>query len=197
MSAKIDFSDFSALVPDKTVATVHLRVRHHVNGVDSILKPTKDGDAHGLDVEYTVLDGQYAGSKFLQFHLVQGTKEGQQSMARTNCAYFKGVIDSAKFLDPRDMSEATRAARTAHWRDLDGLKFLAEISIEPGKEGFPDKNVIRRAITKDMPAWGGRPPIEQGPPNGAGAPVQPSAPSPSRSSSEPPAPPISKPSWAQ
>jgi hypothetical protein len=156
----IDYSDYTGLIPDKTVAAVQTKLRFG-DGTDGVLKKTKNGDAEGLDLELTVLDGEHAKSKLFWFALVVGTTDGQKSMAEKNLATLKRVIDSAKFLDPNDRSSAARKTRNLEWRDFDGLRFLAEIGIEEGRDGYPDKNVLAKVITRDMPAWGGRPPIEQ------------------------------------
>jgi hypothetical protein len=187
MSA-FDFTDSLGLIPTGTVAAALMRTRSCETGVDSVLKPTRAGDAHGLDVEYTLLEGPHAKQKLFAFIMVLGSTDGQKSMADKNKAFLKGVLDSAYFLDPRDVSPEARKKRTVHWRDFDGLKFVAEIGVEQGRDGYPDKNVILRAVTRDMPAWGGRAPIEQGPrPNGG----EPSAAQPA-----PQAAPVARPSWA-
>ena len=70
---------------------------------------------------------------------------------------------SARYLDPSDLSPDTLAKYKTEWRDFHNLRALVEIEIEKGKDGYDDKNVVVRAITRDMPAWGNRPPIK---PNG-------------------------------
>ena len=134
------------------------------DGTDNVLKKTKAGDGEGLDTEITVLEGQHAKGKFLSFILVKGESEGQKSMADRNLARLKQVIDSGLYLDPYDKSSEARAKRSFNWRDFDGFKFLAEIGIEESRNGFPEKNIISKVITKDHPLWGGRPPIDQSAP---------------------------------
>jgi hypothetical protein len=144
-----------------------------------------------LDLELTLLDTQYAKSKLFWFALVEGTTDGQKSMAEHNLATLKKIIDSAKYLDPNDRSQEARQKRTVNWRDFDGLRFLAEIGIEEGKNGFPDKNVIAKVITRDSVDWKGRPPIDQVAPD-YGSP----APSTVPQAAPQTAPPIAKPAWA-
>jgi hypothetical protein len=189
----LDFSDYSGLIPPGTVAVLQARVRFG-DGTDGVLKRTKNGDAEGLDFELTLLDTQYAKSKLFWFALVVGETDGQKSMADKNHATLKRIIDSAKYLDPNDKSPEARKQRTVNWRDFDGPRFLAEIGIEPGRDGYPDKNVVAKVITRDMPAWGGRPPIDQ-------VAVAPDL-SPAPASATPQGraqqatPPIAKPAWA-
>jgi hypothetical protein len=106
-------------------------------------------------------------------------------------------VGKTKYLDPNDKTEATCNARKLEWRDFDGLRFLAEIGVEPGKDGYPDKNILVRAITKDRPEWGGHAPIDQGPsggpaPSSGAAATAPAAGAPAATPA-----PITKPAWAQ
>jgi hypothetical protein len=190
---KHDFSDYTSLVPAKTVAILQTKIRYG-DGEDNVLKRSKAGDSEGLDTEFTLLDGPHARSKFFAFMLVKGETEGQKSMAKSNRERLKLIQDSALYLDPSDKSPEARAKRSFAWRDFDGLRFLAEIGIEEGKDGFPDKNVITRVITKDHPLWGGRPPIDQAAPDLGGAPA---SPTPKPPVTPPPtSAPIVKPAWA-
>ena len=150
-----------------------------------------------LDLEFTVLGGLHAKRKFFTNMVVIGSTDGQKKAADRSFATLKGIIDSANYLDPNDKTEATCNARKLEWRDFDGLRFLAEIGVEPGKDGYPDKNILVRAITKDRPEWGGRAPIDQGPsggqaPSGGAAATAPTAGAPTATPA-----PITKPGWAQ
>jgi hypothetical protein len=193
-----DFSDYTGLIPVGTIALVQAHVRAG-DGTDGILKKTKAGDAEGLDFEFTILEGPFAKQKLFWFALVNGETDGQKSMAERVLAKLKGLIDSGFFLDPNDRSPEARKKRSLNWRDFDGIRALVEIGIEEGKGGYPDKNVIVRAITRDMTAWGQRPPIDQVAvvyPGGNGsAPSNPaaSAASPSAGANVTP---IARPNWA-
>jgi hypothetical protein len=139
-----------------------MRIRFHDDGIDGVLKQTKDGTGHVLDTEYTVLEGQYAKRKFFGYPLVQGETDGQKLMVEKTMGLLRSIIDSAKFLDPSDQSSEANAKRQMELRDFDGIRFLGEIGIEKSKDlAYSDKNIRLRAITKDRPLWGGRPPIEQ------------------------------------
>ncbi len=192
--AATDFSDASDLIPAGTLAILLMRVRFG-DGPDGVLKKTKAGDAEGLDVEFTVLEGPYAKRKLWAFLLRKGTTDGQNQMVGTVKTFLKRVIDSGKHLDPADMSPEAHAARTMEDRDFDGFKFLAEIGIEAGTGGYPDKNTVVRAITKDRPEWGGRPPLDQSTPSmfPGGKPAA-NAPAAGQAATTPA--PLKKPGWA-
>jgi hypothetical protein len=170
---------------------MQLRVRYG-DGTDNVLKKTKAGDAQALDLEITILEGPHAKSKIFWFALVEGTTDGQKSMIDRNLALLKKIIDSGKYIDPNDRSPEAHRARTMQWRDFDGFRFLGEVGIEPGKDGFADKNVIAKAITRDQPAWNGRPPLEQIASGAGRVPSSTAAPQAAPQA----APPIARPAWA-
>jgi hypothetical protein len=184
-----DFSDYAGgdPIPPGTIATLQTNVRYG-DGTDGVLRRTKGGDAEGLDLSFTVIEGPFAKRKFFAFMLVKGETEGQKSMAETNLSRLKQIIDSAKYLDPSDKSPEARAKRSLNWRDFDGVRFLAEIGIEAGRDGYLDKNIITKVITRDMSLWGGRPPIDQGASDFGAAAPQGGAKAPTAA--------VQKPSWA-
>jgi|HubBroStandDraft_6_1064221.scaffolds.fasta_scaffold725060_2 hypothetical protein len=190
----IDLNDASTCIPAGTVAVVQLKLRPpgEMAAADGITKRTKNGDAEGLDTEITVIEGPYAKRKFFAFMMVAGSTDGQKSMADATKVKLKAIVDSARFFEPGDMSEATKAKRRIEWRDLDGIRFLCEIGVEPARAGFDERNSIAKVITRDMPQWGGRSPIEQIPPDPA-TPNRGGTPS---AAPLAPAPPV-KPAWAQ
>jgi hypothetical protein len=165
----VDYSDYTGLIPAGTVAVVQMKLRFHDDGTDGVLKLTKAGDAEGLDVEYIVVDWPFAKQKMFAYIMLIGESEGQKQMIEKNQGFLKDVIDSAKFLDPDDRSPEARQKRDLEYRDFDNLRFLALIGVEESKSGYPDKNVVMRAIPKTSPKWGGRSPIEQIPATRTGA----------------------------
>jgi hypothetical protein len=196
----IDFSNYSGdLIRAGTIVTVQMRVVFG-DATDGALTFTKDRSAEMLKAEFTVLEGEYAKrkSKIFANWIVTGTTDGQKSIAERYNGMLKRIIASAKHLDLSDRSPETLAKYQMNWRDFDGLRFLAEVGVEPGKDGYEDKNVIARVITKDSPAWGGRPPIDQIAPDWQTAPTgSTQAPQASASSATAPAAaPIPKPKWA-
>jgi hypothetical protein len=192
---KHDFSDYHGEAIPKIIAQLQMKLRYG-DGEDNVLRKTKDGSGEGLDVELTLLDTEHARRKFFAFMLVVGETEGQKSMAKSNRERLKQIIDSGLYLDPYDKSPETRARRSFAWRDFDGFRFLAEIGVEESKNGFPEKNVINKVITKDNPLWGGRPPINQAAPGYGAAPTPPAPSAPAPSAPAPTAAPIVKPGWA-
>ena len=128
-----------------------------------------------LDLEITVVEGQYARRKFWVNLVLAGTTPGQEEVANSN----RGILQAdPRFrmlnLDPNDKSP--RSARDPQSRDLkdfDGLNCIIKVGVEKGKpkndgsgENWPDKNIIAAIITPDRREWH---PVEQSPPfNGGG-----------------------------
>jgi hypothetical protein len=195
MNMAIDFSGYSGdLIRAGTVVAVQMHIQYG-DATDGVLTFTKDRSAEMLKAEFTVLEGEFARRKIFTNWIVIGSTDGQKSIAERYLATLKRIIASAFFLDPNDRSPETLAKYKKEWRDFDGLKCLVEIGVEPGRDGYEDKNTIGRIIRRDTPAWGGRLPFEQDPSLGgtsSGSTRGAQATSPAT----PAATPIQKPAWA-
>jgi len=52
------------------------------------------------------------------------------------------------------MSDAAKAARRLnHYGELNGLRFLGRIGVQPAQNGFKAKNVLELVITPDRTDW--------------------------------------------
>jgi hypothetical protein len=174
------------LVPAGTIAVVEIKIRPGDAGEDGILKRTKSGDAEGLDLELSLISGKFAKRKFWVFLLFSGTTDGQKQMADRNHGLIKGILESARGIRPADVSETAKKARQiAGLHELNGMRFLAKVGIEPERNGYRAKNILDRVIRPDDKDWQ---PVEQNP--------SPSPVSPSGAAKEPDLL-IQKPEWAK
>jgi hypothetical protein len=66
-------------------------------------------------------------------------------------ARIRAILESAKNINPKDMSEAAMAARKINsFDELDGLEMLVKIGIDSDRSGvYPDKNRVMSIITPD------------------------------------------------
>jgi hypothetical protein len=189
------------LIPHGTVATVVMHIRPGGAGEDGLLKRSKNGDCEMLDIEYAVVDGEFARRKFWENQIVEGTTPGQKDMASACRGTRKAILQSARGIKEGDQSPQARAAYMADLKDFDGLMFMAKIGIEKGGpkkdgsgENFPDKNILAAVITPGKAEWH---PITQAPPlNGSGGNsgnvATPGSPAPASGN-----PPITPPDWAR
>jgi len=178
------------VIPAGEIVPVSLHLRYGGAGEDGVLKRSKDGGCEMLDMELTVIDGQYKGRKFWEYMVVDGTTSGHAQAADITRGILKAIIDSAKGLMPDDISAEGRAARTVSLKDFDGMCFMVKIGVEKGEPkndgsggNYADKNCIGLVITKDKQGWR---PVEQAPPFDGGTSGGPTTPST----------PVTRPSWA-
>src|SRR5262245_16711055 len=183
------------LIPHGTIATVSLHIRAGNVGEDGMLKRSQKGDCEMLDIELSIIDGQYKGRKFWTNWVLDGITPGHARAADINRGLLKAILDSALGLKPDDTSPQARAARTVSLKQFEGMSFIGRIGIERGKpkndgsgENWPDKNILAAVITPDMKEWH---PVEQPPPFDGGNSGGATAAAPSGA-----APPIARPAWA-
>ena len=160
----MDFNDAKPqkifdVIPSGTVATLHLTVRPGQAGEGGWLTRSKDGNSEALDCEFVVVDGQYAKRKFWARLLVDGTTNGHAQAGEITRARIRAILEIGRSIKPDDTSEAARQARQiAGWADLDGLRFIGRIGVEPARDGYAAKNVLLDAVTPERRDW---PAVEQ------------------------------------
>jgi len=100
-----------------------------------------------LDAEFIILEGQYAKRKVWSLIGLQSSKGPEwTNMGRH---FIKSMLNSAKGISPKDISESAAEARTINsFSAIDGTEFVARIDITSDKNGS-QKNEIRTAITGD------------------------------------------------
>lgn len=142
------------LIADGTVAVVHMTVRPGNAGEGGWLKRSKNGDSQAMDCEFTVVEGPFAKRKFWSLFTVEGTTEGHAKAAEISASRLRGILESAKGIRPDDESDTAKVARRVNsWGDFDGMRFVAKIGVEKGKDGYKDKNTLDAAVTPDRKAW--------------------------------------------
>ena len=155
MSAWNDFNDAQTntnLIPKGTLAKVRLTIRP--GGFDDPSQGWTGGYATRgstgavyLNGEFTVLEGPYARRKI--FTLIGLYSPKGPDWANMGRGLIRGMLNSARGLSDKDLSEAAQAARRiSGFADLDGLEFVARIDIGTDTNG-EDKNEIRAAVTPD------------------------------------------------
>jgi hypothetical protein len=155
-------------------------------GEEGMCKRSKDGTCEMLDVQFTVVDGEFKKWKFWANMILVGTTDGHAKAAEISCRVLRTIVESARGIKPDDVSPKARELRTMSLKDFDNMSFMAKIGIEKGDGTYPDKNILAGVITPDRKEWH---PVEQVPPFDGGSTSTPPA---SGSS----APPVAKPPWA-
>jgi hypothetical protein len=147
------------IIPDGTVATLHATVRPGGAGEGRWLKPSKKNDSEGLDLEFTVVDGEYAKRKFWMLLTVAGTTPGHAQAASISNGILRAMLESARNIRPDDNSPAAIQARcVAGYGDFNNIRFVGHIGVAQPQNGYPAKNILREVITPDRTGWR---PVEQ------------------------------------
>lgn len=142
------------LIPDGTIAVVHMTIKPGNAGEGGWLKRSKDGASLGIDAEFTVVEGPHAKRKFWKLFTMEGAGEGHQKAGEISASQLRAILESARGVRPDDESQAAKTARqVSSYGDFDGIRFVAKIGIEKGKDGYKDKNNLDAVITPDRKDW--------------------------------------------
>jgi hypothetical protein len=142
------------VIPDGTIATLHMIVRPGNAGEGGWLKRSKNGDSMAMDAEFVLVDGPFAKRKFWTLFTLDGVTDGQKKAGEISASKLRGILESARGIRPDDESDAAKQARRVQsYGDFDGVRFIGKIAVEKGKEGFKDKNTLDIAITPDRKDW--------------------------------------------
>jgi hypothetical protein len=147
-------------IPEDTVVMVHLNIRPGSVGQGGFLRRSNAGDSEQLDCEFIVVDGPYAKRKFWTLMTVNGETDGQKKAVSITRDKIRAIIESAHGILPTDDSPEAKAKRSLKsWEELDGLRFMAKVKLEPEskdpKSGrvYKAKNTLGEVITPDKQAW--------------------------------------------
>lgn len=148
-------NDFE-LIPDMTVARgiVKLEGGDHALqefGTGQFFKFSNSSSAKWLPIEVTIVGGQYDKRKVWHNIFVDGDKMNPQgvSIAKTiGLNMLKSMIDSAFNLDPKDQSPQAQQTRSLPGVEaLNGLSICFKIGIDPAKNNYKARNVIKSVLT--------------------------------------------------
>ncbi len=176
------------LIPTGTIATVQMMIRNGGIGEGGWLKKSSDGGSEGLDCEFVIVDGEFAKRKIWQLLLLNGTTDGHHVAAEISRTFLRSIMESARGVSKRDVSEAAQLKRKADLEDFQNIRFVGRVYVEKSKDpNFPDKNRLM-PVTPDSKQWRA---VEQLPPG-----AQPSLPGVAATAPSKPAQAIARPQWA-
>jgi hypothetical protein len=141
------------VIPAGTLVTLVMKIRAGTIGVEGLCKRSSKGDSEGVDVEYTVKDGEHDGRKLYAFQILDGTTAGHAKAAEITRALLRAIFEAINAIDPNDASpEADDRRSSATLAGFNGATFLATLEVEVGgqrPEGngrYRDKNVIGKVL---------------------------------------------------
>lgn len=158
-----DFNDAESnsntgdLIPKGTVAPVILTIRPGGTGDGGWLTQSRNSPYQYLDCEFTITGGPFARRKFWTLLMAGHSAPTEERVAKTlgiTRSKLRGLLESARGIDPNDMSDAAKAKRIVQgYGDFSGMEFVAKIGIEKGGEGYSDKNVFDNAVPVSSPDY--------------------------------------------
>jgi hypothetical protein len=148
------------LIPAGTKLKLSIKVRPGGSGEGGWLKDSKAGDKRMLDLELTVVQGEFARRKLWDLMTVEARDEedeGTQTALNISRSRLRAILESARGIEPDDQSPAAEKKRQIdNYGTLDGLEFAATVRIEKDKSGvYPDKNRIGAILTPDHKDYAG------------------------------------------
>jgi hypothetical protein len=141
------------LIPAGTITVLHIKVRPGCAGEGGILKRSKAGDSEALDLELSVIGGEYNKRKVWALFTVGGVTTGHAEAREISYRRIRAIIESAKGIRPDDQSETAIKARLVEFTELDGIYFIGKIGIEPANGEYAAKNILLEAITPERREW--------------------------------------------
>src|SRR5262249_19705855 len=139
-------------------ATLRIKIRAGGVGEDGMLTRASTG-AEMLDVEFTVVDGEFKQRRFWMNLVLQGHTDGHAKAAEISRGVLRTIIESALGIKPDDMSPQAREDRILGIKAFDGMTFIGKIGIEKGgakpdgSGNYSDKNFLSTVITPDRKEW--------------------------------------------
>ena len=82
------------LIPNGTIASVTMKLRPGGAGEGGWLKRSKNGECSMLDVEFTVLDGEFVRRKFWANMILEGTTPGHAQAASISRSTLRAILES-------------------------------------------------------------------------------------------------------
>lgn len=135
------------LIPANTIAKARLVLKAGNDATDPFITRSKGGDTAYLNCEWIILEGKYAKRKIFD----KIGLEGSDKWVNMGKARIRAILESAKGINPKDVSEIAVAARKINsFDELNNLDVVIKIGIEHDKNGqYQDKNRVIAIITPD------------------------------------------------
>jgi hypothetical protein len=139
-------------VPAGTLVELVMKIRPGSTGLEGLLKRSANGQAAGLDVEYTIKGGEHDGRKVFSYMILDGETAGHAKAGEISRTTLRAIFEAVHGIDPNDTSsEADTKRAEATLAGFNGATFLATLEIERGGERpeggrYRDKNVIGKVL---------------------------------------------------
>jgi len=147
-----------SLIPNGTVCRVVMVVQQgdieiSEFGQGQWFKKSQSTSAKWMNLEFTIVGGEYDRRKFWHSVFVDGDKMGQSGMPlakEIGLRTLKSIVESARNINPSDMSpQAQQNRNIGGMFDLNAMELCVKIGVKKGTNGYKDNNQLMVALTPD------------------------------------------------
>lgn len=147
------------LIPDNTICRAIITVKGGDTelpefGQGTWFKRSATSSAKWMEIEFTVVGGQFDRRKFWHRIFVDGDKIGQSGMPlakEIGLRTLRQLIESGRNISPDDNSPQAQASRNIGGIvDLNGMEVCAKIGVKKGNNGYEDTNQLKAALTPNQ-----------------------------------------------
>jgi len=123
-------------------------------GHGSWFKKSQSTSAKWMNLEFTIIGGEFDRRKFWHSVFVDGDKLGPSGMPlakEIGLRTLKSIVESGRNIDPTDMSpQAQQNRNISNMMDLSGMEICAKVGIKKGNNGYSDSNKLTAALTPNQ-----------------------------------------------
>ena len=151
------------LIPDGTIVSAIIKLQGGnleipEYGAGTYFKQSQTTSAKWLELEMTIVGGNFDKRKIWQRVFVDGDAKDENGMSKARkigLNTIKQMVDSGFGISPKDESDDARAKRASiqgiHM--INGMTICCTLGIEKGNNGYADRNKIKTVLTPDSPNY--------------------------------------------
>lgn len=159
-------SDFE-LIPDGTIARAIITIKPNAVTIPELsnaplFRASQSTSAKWLEVEYTIIGGQFDKRKFWHNHFFDGDARDDNGVSKSKkigLQWLKAVLESHKNISANDASPEAQAVRQLDASkggvaSINGMSVCVKIGIEKSNDPmYADKNKVKVIMTQGMDGY--------------------------------------------
>jgi len=114
-------------------------------------KKSMSTSAKWMNLEFTIIGGDFDRRKFWHSVFIDGDKLGPSGMPlakEIGLRTLKSIVESARNIDPADMSPQAQQNRNINgMMDLNAMELCVKVGVKKGTNGYKDNNQLMAALT--------------------------------------------------
>ena len=162
----MESNDFE-LIPDNTIARAIITIKPNVETLPEfsnspMFRFSNSSSAKWIEVEYTIIGGQFDKRKFWQNHFFDGDAKDDSGVSKSKkigLQWLKAVVESHNNISAMDASPEAQAVRQIDMQkggvaSINGMNVCVKIGIEKSNDPqYSDKNRCKVILTQGMEGY--------------------------------------------